>query len=273
MTRYIKQLLDPAAGGGAGGGGAPVDWKTGLPPELAANPVLTAFKDPIELAKSWDNAQKLIGTKRIALPGEKATDQERDEFYKALGRPETVDKYTDGTIKPDKDIVIDSESLTKAKAQFFKLGLTDAQQKGIMDFYLGGINESQKKLSTEMTASRATSEEALRKEWGDKYNANFGVIKNVLAHFGDEATATELQGHLGNNVGLVKLLYKFGTTLAEDKSLNNKFPIPVNTPAAAQQRILELRSDVTFQKALNDQTDPGHKQAVELWTQVHRQLG
>ena len=250
-----------------------VDWKASLPPEFANNPVIATFKDPTELARSWDNAQKLIGAKRIALPGEKATDQERDEFFKAIGRPETVDKYTEGTVKPIEGMVVDKEGLTKAKETFFKLGLTDSQQKGIMDFYFGGVNQAHQTIDKTLTTNKVAAEESLHKEWGDQYEANLGVVKNVLHHFGSPELATDLEGQLGNNLGLVKMLHKFGTTLSEDKTLNQKFSVQTGSPAAAQARLAELRSDAAFQKALNDNVDPGHKQAVELWTQVHRQLG
>jgi hypothetical protein len=274
MNRNMfRQLYDTGAPGGGGGGGTPPDWKATLPDDIKSHASLATLKDVNDLAKGYVNAQQLIGAKRIALPGEKATDAEREEFYKAIGRPESLEKYTEGTVKPREGLTVDQAGLAKAKEQMFKLGLTDAQQKGIMDFYLTGLNESHGKLTGDLEASRVQAEEALRKEWGQSYEVNLGIAKNVLTHFGDEQTATELSGVLGNNPGLIKLLHKFGATLGEDQALSKKFSAEAGTPAAAQARIIELQKDTAFQKALNDNTDPGHKAAVELWTQVHRQLG
>lgn len=277
MNKYIPRLYDPGAGGGAPPiPPAPpivVDWKATLPDDIKSHASLATVKDVNDLAKGYVNAQQLIGQKRIALPGEKATDAEREEFYKALGRPETLDKYSEGMVKPREGLTVDQAGLAKAKEQMFKLGLTDAQQKGLMDFYLGGLNENHAKLTGDIETGRVQAEESLRKEWGEKYNVNLGVAKSVLTHFGDEQTATELQGPLGNSPGLIKLLHKFGESLSEDKVLSAKYSAPAGTPAAAQARIVELSKDDAFQKALNDNVDPGHKAAVELWTQVHRQLG
>lgn len=269
----MRILRDPAGGGGGGTPNPPTDWKSALPPELLANPVLASFKDPVELAKSWDSAQKLIGAKRIALPGEKATDQEREEFYKAIGRPESLDKYSDPTVKPIEGLTVDQEGLKKAREQFFKLGLTDSQQRGLMDFYLGGLNESHQKLAKDLDMSKASAESALREEWKDRFDANMGVVNSVIKHFGDETLADELKGQLGNNVGLIRLLHKFGVTLSEDKAIQHKFTLDPNSPAAAQAKIAELKGDKAFQEALNNPRDPGHKNAVELWVTIHRQLG
>ena len=274
MNRYsFRQLYDPVAGGGGGTPPPPVDWKATLPDDLKAHASLATVKDVNDLAKGYVYAQQLIGAKRIALPGEKATDAEREEFFKAIGRPETLDKYTEGTVKPREGLAIDQAGLAKAKEQMFKLGLTDAQQKGIMDFYLSGLNESHEKLTGSIETSKVQAEEALRKDWGDRYDVNLGIAKNVLTHFADADVATELSGAIGNNPGLIRMLHKFGETLGEDKILSKKFAAESGTPAAAQARIMELHKDEAFQKALNDNTDPGHKNAVELWTQVHRQLG
>lgn len=276
MKPKYNILLDPNPPGGGGSPGSAAgtpDWKAALPEELRNNAVISTFKTPDDLVKSYISAQQLIGAKRIALPKPNATEQELNEFYQSIGRPEAIDKYSEGTVKPAEGLNIDKAGLAKAKETMFKLGLTDAQQKGLMDFYLSGLNENHSALTKETEQGRVNAENALRQEWGSKFDSNLSVVKNVIRHFGSDELAAELQTSLGNNVGLTKLLLKFGETLIEDKNVQKKFSIEVNTPAAARARIEELKSDVQFQKALNDRNDPGHNQAVELWSNVHRQLG
>ncbi len=251
----------------------PADWRSGLPDDIKSHASLATVKDVNDLAKGYVNAQSLIGAKRIALPSDKATPEELNQFYAALGRPEAVDKYSEGAITPVEGLTLDKESLGKAREQMFKLGLTDAQQKGIMDFYLGGLNEGHTKITQDIEAGKANAENTLRQEWGTSYDTNLSVVKNVLRHFGNEDVLKELETSIGNSTGLTKMLHNFGKTLLEDKGPKGKFTVEVNTPAAAVQRLAELKSDATFQKALNDTSDPGHKDAVELWTNVHRQLG
>ena len=251
----------------------PTDWRAGLPDDIKSHASLATVKDVNDLAKGYVNAQSLIGAKRIALPSDKATPEELNQFYAALGRPEAVDKYSEGAIKPAEGLTLDKESLGKAREQMFKLGLTDAQQKGIMDFYLGGLNEGHTKITQDMETGKANAENTLRQEWGTNYDTNLSVVKNVLRHFGNEDVMKELETSIGNSTGLTKMLHNFGKTLLEDKGPKGKFTVEVNTPAAAVQLLAELKSDPQFQKALNTNTDPGHKDAVELWMQVHRQLG
>lgn len=249
------------------------DWRASLPEDLRGNASLATIKSVDDLARGYVNAQQLIGAKRIALPGQKATPEQLNEFYTAIGRPETIDKYSTGAVKPVEGVNLDAAGLGKAKEVFFKLGLTDAQQKGIMDFYVGGLNEQYTSADTAIKAETAKTENLLRQEWGSNYDANYGMVKQVLNNFANKEVAEELATHLGNNVGLVKMLHKIGSTMSEDTSLKTKFSIPSNTPEAALQQLNELRADANFQKSLNDRTDPGHDAAVELWTQVHRQLG
>lgn len=264
----------PPAPGTTTGGTAitpPPDWKLSLPEDLRANPLLATLKGPEDLAKGYINAQGLIGAKRIALPGEKATDAERAEFYKAIGRPEAPDKYSEAEIKPDPRLNIDAKSLGEAKGKMFELGLTDAQQKGIMEFYFDGLNKTSGAILQTAEAAQAKATESLKAEWGDKYDANIDVAKAVVAKFADQSAIAELQAGLGNNTGLIKMFHKLGVGLLEDRAPGSTMKIEVGGPAAAQARIAELKLDKEFQTALNDNTHTGHKAAVELWTNVHRQ--
>lgn len=63
------------------------NWRDTLPDELKMDASLLKFNDIPSLAKSYVNAQRLIGADKIALPGEHATDDEWSEVYDRLGRP------------------------------------------------------------------------------------------------------------------------------------------------------------------------------------------
>ena len=54
-------------GGGAGGGGT-ADWRIGVDETIRDNPSLTKFKDVNGLAKSYLEAQKLVGREKIPIP-------------------------------------------------------------------------------------------------------------------------------------------------------------------------------------------------------------
>ncbi|MGE0736045.1 MAG: hypothetical protein AB7G15_17130 [Alphaproteobacteria bacterium] len=68
------------------------DWRAEIPRELQMEPSLARIKDVGGLAKSYVEAQRMIGAEKIPLPrdGDAAS---YEAFYRRLGRPESPDKY------------------------------------------------------------------------------------------------------------------------------------------------------------------------------------
>ena len=46
-----------------------------------------------DFVKSYLSAQKLVGANKVAIPNKMATDEDWDEVYKKLGRPDKPDDY------------------------------------------------------------------------------------------------------------------------------------------------------------------------------------
>ena len=72
---------------------APVAFINTLPEELQTEPSLRNFTDAAGLAKSYVHAQKMIGADKLPLPGKSATDEEWNNVYQKLGRPNAADQY------------------------------------------------------------------------------------------------------------------------------------------------------------------------------------
>ena len=246
-------------------------WRDTLPDDLKGNPLIGAIPDVATLTKGYISAQTMIGAKRIALPGEKATPEEMNEFYKAIGRPESQEKYSPPSVAFDPKLNIDAAGIKEAQGVFFGLGLTDAQQKGIMDFYATGINKTAGGMVQNAEAARAAADLQLQKDWGTEYTANLQIAKAALNKFATPGAMNELEAGLGNNPELIKMFHAMGKAMLEDKSPTGTFKIDNTSVAGAQQRIAELKSDTKFQEALNSNQHPGHADAVALWQQVHRQ--
>lgn len=270
-------LLVPDPGPGPGPGPTPppapptpppVAWHSTLPDDLKSNPLITGLKSVDDLAKGYVNAQTLIGSKRIAVPARDAKPEVWNEVYNALGRPETFDKYSEPTVKAVEGVTLDNAGLGKAKEVFFGLGLTDTQQRGIMDFYLKGLNDNHTTFNTQTETSRAAADTALKQEWGDKHSANVNVAQAAFKKFASDESLNEMAAGLGNNPAMVKLFFNIGKAMLEDTSLTGG-GLDVNSAARANQRISELKVDAVFQKSLNTANDPGHKDAVALWLKVH----
>lgn len=279
--RILFDAAPPAAGGGAppavtppnqgtppAGGATP--WYDSLPPDLKGDARITSLKDVGDLAKGYVNAQTLIGAKRVVVPGDKATPEEKAAFYNTIGRPETPDKYSPPTVKPIPGVNIDQAAIAAAAGKFHELGLTDAQQRGVMDYYLSGINDTTGRVKQSMESGKAAAESALRNDWGREYDANIEIARGALRQFGDVESMQEIEAGLGNNPALVKMFHKIGKSLAEDTSRTGTPFAPAGSAAAAMQKISELKTDRVFQEALNSTSNPGHRDAVALWTETHR---
>jgi hypothetical protein len=74
---------------------------------------------------------------------------------------------------------------------------------------------------------------------------------------------------MGNNVALIKLLNKFGTAILEDKDRGgNGSGLELTDQTRAAHEIENLKQNTEFQKILNDARAPGHKEAVQRWTNL-----
>ena len=68
-------------------------WKDSISEEYRADPNIEKFTEIDALAKSYINATKMIGQDKIAIPNNNSTEDQWDEVYAKLGRPESADKY------------------------------------------------------------------------------------------------------------------------------------------------------------------------------------
>lgn len=266
-------LRDPGTGDQSGGGNT---FITTLPEEFRKEPSLQSFKDVASLAKSYVEAQKLIGAKRIALPGEKASDVEWEAFYNQIGRPDTFDKYEVPDVKMEEGLAPDAKKLEAVKQHFHKLGLTTKQARGVMEYYMNSVNEGAKGSKAASEAQAQAQIQALRQEWGDKFDVNVDIARSVIKKFGGENHEEVLKfldsSGLGNNAQLVKLMHSIGASVMEDSARRGGggSGLPLNDASRAAQEIEVLKTDADFQKALGDARHVGHRAAVDRWTNLHK---
>ena len=122
-------------GNGSGAGGAATtSWLDTLPDDIKKDPSLASFKDPSSLAKSWVNAQKMIGADKVVIPGDNASDEEKAAFYAKIGRPESADKYA---FKLPDGQKMDPTFEKGLREVAHKNGLTSAQLQGLVDWHSG----------------------------------------------------------------------------------------------------------------------------------------
>ena len=136
------------------------DWlvKKGLDGDVAA------------LAKTAFEADKLIGNS-IKLPGKKASEDERSEFWNKLGRPAEAEKYEfDVPTDMPEDLPYDGEVADEFKTFAHSIGLTQAQAAAAHDWYVGkqvaGFNSAATAAGEQLTETVNTVNAGLEKRWG-----------------------------------------------------------------------------------------------------------
>jgi hypothetical protein len=193
-------------------------WKEAISQEYRSNPNIEKFTELDALAKSYINAVSMIGTDKIPLPGKSATDEQWNEVYNKLGRPESADKYK---LEFKTDVAPVDENVIKGFAQnAHKLGLNNKQAQGILEFYKSTLEGSAKEMSVNMETAQADATNALRSEWGRAYDDNLRKAADVAqTYLEPELLDTQLRdgSRLGDNPKIIKAFANIANLLSEDK--------------------------------------------------------
>ena len=195
-------------------------WRAGLPDDLKQNEAFKSFKTVGEFGKDYlavktkaTDLEKKIGDYVPKLP-DNATDDDRNVYFDALGRPKTASEYEfEGE---DKNA---PEWTSHWKQQFHSLGLTKTQAKTLstawnkqMQAMVDAHNAS---IKNEMTAA----ETKLRSELGDKYDTNVELAKRMWTKYGEgEFDKAFANGNSAYRSTTIRMLLKFASLTGEDRS-------------------------------------------------------
>ena len=241
----------------------PTSWLESLPQDMRADPSLATIKDVPTLAKNYVETKRALGTEKIPKPQKNWGDKEYSEFYNALGRPENSEKYSQPSVKLDESIPVDKERVKATYDQFYKLGLTDAQAKGIMDYYYTITNNEVKAIREKESSDVASTDAALRKEWGQKYDMNLEIAKAAARKFGTQ----ELFNKYGKEPDFISFLAKVGMNMMEDSATGRGTGELLPAALRAQSEINKLKADPDFMHRLTFKRESA---AAAHWNELHR---
>lgn len=263
--KNMKILLNPDPP--AGGNGNPPDWTATLPDDLKGFVADKGFKAPVDLAKSYKELNSLVGQKRVLQPDANWKDEQWQEFYKSIGRPETADKYElPKDFKFPDGMELAPDKFKAWQERFHKHGLLPRQADALMRDYLTeeAANYSNALKSIETQNAEAMGQ--LKEKWGDKYDANVDMVKAVIRKFGDADTMAELDKlEPGKVPGVFRFLQKIGSAISEDSARgNSNNQLVLGGPAQALAEIDSLKMDKDFMAKYW----AGEKPAVERWNML-----
>jgi hypothetical protein len=242
-----------------------------LPADIRENAAFKDIKDSDALARSYLNAQKLIGVPRdklLVMPAE-GDETAQAEFYTKLGRPEAPDKY--GFKAPD-GVTVDPALQSSYAEAAHKAGLSTKQATDLYAWWNGMGAQAGAAKEAASVAAVAAATAALKTEWGSAFDERMGLAKQALSHYGNAKMSAELEATLqGNNPEVIRLFAKLGAGLREDGLIGKGGGggEPMASPTEAQQQINGLKGDKTFMQQYLTKNDPGHAAALAKWTALH----
>jgi hypothetical protein len=239
---------------------AEVTWYKGLGKDFESNPSITKFKDVQGLAKSYLEAQKLIGKDKVVVPTEKSTPEEWNAFYKKIGAPEDVAGYETPELEVPQEVRMNDDALNAFKGKAKELGLSKKQFSELyklqQELNLNQFNQSVE----EVKNIKANSETSLRKEWGAAYDVKIDGAQKLVSSFfkGDELHPAFKV--LANDKGFVKAMANIAEKLGESGFEGGEKRVTM-TPNEAQGELNQIMAD--FKGAYYNDLDPRHKVTVD----------
>lgn len=264
MFKMKYNLMDEAgAGDGAGSGdagGASGDagnqggnWRDSLSEDLRNNDSLSKFTDINALAKSYVNAESMIGKDKIVLP---TNESEWSEAYNKLGRPETAEGYD---VSLPENTPIDENFFSGFKQAAHDAGLNQAQLQKLTEWYTGETGKAIQDQQLSQENAYNDSVAALKHTWGEKFDQNLNLANRVLDQFGsDELSALLDQTGLDNNPVMTEFLFNVSKLSSEGTLEQGQGQADSLDPTQIQDKINELMAT----NAYVDKMDPGHTSTV-----------
>ena len=263
---------DPAAGATGGDAGVQAQQLPGTPDGASSSEASTStgnwwdsiedsdlkgyvankgWKDSTELAKGYQNLEKLLGSEKLPMPKGDDDADGWNKLYSKLGRPDSPDGY--GFKAPEGE---DGTFAKTAAEEFHKLGLTAKQAEGLSQWWqqqAQGFNEQQQQ-QTAQQAEQALAE--LKNEWGNKYDENVELGRRAAREYGlDQEKLGKLEQALGTN-GLLKLMADIGRGQGEANFIGEGKTSFGMSPEAARARIQSLKGDKAWtQRYLSGDTE------------------
>ena len=239
-------------------------WKETISEEFRNDPNISKFTEIDALTKSYINATRMIGSDKVIIPNNNSTDDQWNEVYDKLGRPESSDKYK---LDFKSEVTPIDENAIKAFADVaHKTGLNEKQAQSILDFYKQNSESTAQQLKIDTETAQAKSEQLLRQEWGKQYDENINKAAAIAkANMPSDVLDMQLKDgtRLGDHPDVIKGFSKIAGLLSEDKV--------ITTESESVDQGRDLEGEIS--KIINDRSGPywnkGHPDHDKLVQQVY----
>jgi hypothetical protein len=234
------------------------EWVGALPEDLRTPellPTLNKFRladgekpisMPASVVKSYIEAQKKIGQKGVLIPGENATDEDRNVFFKALGRPDKPEDY--GFKKPENlptGVSYNEDRVNKFAKVFHELGVSKTTAQKLLDTYNNDIIEEVANQQKMVDEFKANSVKELKKEWGSNFEKNISKANAAVKLFGGK-DFTDLLKNTGLDAHpiMVKVFEKIADRIGEASLIDGY--VETQRPALTRNKLEQMMKDPRY---------------------------
>ena len=198
-------------------------WKEAISEEFRNDPNIEKFTEIDALAKSYINATQMIGKDKVAVPNKNSTEDQWNEVYDKLGRPESADKYS---LNAKSEVVpIDETAIKQFAENAHQLGLNNKQAQGILEFYKNNMEGMAQQAKVDTETAQVQSEQQLRQEWGREFESNIKKAGALAkANMNPEILDMQLKDgmRLGDHPEIIKGFAKIAGMMSEDKIVSTE---------------------------------------------------
>lgn len=239
------------------------------------------YRDPSVLARSYyelNRENQQFKASAVQIPGENATPEQWNAYYKKLGRPDNPEGYKD--VKwGDK---ADPRMVKFASELAFDLGVSPKMAESVLaakwNKFVGELD------AEEAQAAKTRNEQYianLKTQWGGEYETNLAQGNRVMEALKKNGMSDEDFAAIEAAVGVpqvVRLLATLGKLTGEAGFIGSgggggNADVASMSPEQATAEINRLNNDAAFQKQYTGKNEPGHADAVKRMEALYAKAG
>jgi hypothetical protein len=224
------------------------DWRSEIPEDIRSHKSLETIQDVGSLAKSYVNAQSMIGADKVVKPGKFATSDDWNSFYDKVGRPASAEDYQLENKLPDGQSE-NADMVNWFKKTAHEVGLLPHQAQNLLNKY-NEFNGNQVQQSANVTEDQINQVALdLKKEYGQAFDDRMAVGKGVLDNFSaipvEEFEDLTLSNgmKLGDHPAIIKTMVNIGQYMKEKMGEDTLAGVKTTgglSPNEASEKLAEL---------------------------------
>jgi len=210
-------------------------WRAALPAEFKEHEFVKTFTKPGDFVKSAldikadRDALKTKVDGAIFKPDEKATPEQWNEYYKALGKPE---KPTEYEFPVTEGINRDPKFVEWAQGTFHKIGLPKDMAAKVAAEYDAFALAMERANNEAVVKAKADAETAIKAELGAEYPVAVELTTRMLGKYlKPEEKAFFDETGMGNHPTLIRMIFDLAKKTGEDLGIRS-----ANTSAEQQPK-------------------------------------